>query len=299
LLAPAAAFLNESKLMIVSDGALHYLPFAALHLPGSSRPLGLARQVARLPSASTLASLHRPGRKTTWSRTLAVLADPVFDSGDPRAVRTLSRASLRSVSTVTAGVPALSRLAYTRREAEAVGSLVPPRQVVRYIGFDAAKHTLSVPELKDVRILHLATHATIDDERPLLSAIEFSHLDREGRAIDGTLRLFEVFGLDLPVELAIVGACRTGLGRQLGGEGIIGFTRAFLYAGAANVLVSLWAIDDEATAEFMVHFYRHLLGNPGSTPAAALRFAREQMGGSARWSDPYYWAGFILHGALS
>jgi CHAT domain-containing protein len=294
LLAPAAEFLNFPRLMIVADGALHYLPFAALRRPGFPHRMGWVSQFTRLPSASMVQPLRRQGKKTSWSRTLAIVADPVFDATDRRVVH----GSARGVQGEALIKTPLPRLAFSRREAHAISKLVPPNQGSLHLGFDAVKSALATPEVKNARIVHLATHARIDDERPLLSAIDFSQVDPAGRPIDGTLRLYEIFGLDLRVELVVLGGCSTGMGKHVAGEGIIGFTRAFLYAGASNVLVSLWAVDDEATAEFMVYFYRHLTARSGASPAEALRSARQRMGESKRWNDPYYWAGFSLQGAL-
>jgi CHAT domain-containing protein len=110
-------------------------------------------------------------------------------------------------------------------------------------------------------ILHLATHADIDETRPELSAIYFSQADAKGKPLDGLLGLYEIYDLNLPFQLAVLSGCRTGLGKDAGGEGLVGFSRAFFYAGSSRVLMSLWRISDEGTALFMREFYRKLMSS--------------------------------------
>ena len=126
--------------------------------------------------------------------------------------------------------------------------------------------------------------------------IVLSLADHYGRAQDGLIRLYEIFNLNLPAELVVLSGCSTGLGKEIQGEGLVGLTRGFMYAGAARVLVSLWAIDDEGTAELMRLFYAGMLGEEKLTAPEALRAARLAMWNKRRWKDPYYWAGFVLLG---
>ena len=120
-------------------------------------------------------------------------------------------------------------------------------------------------------------------------------LDKNGTEQDGILRLFDIFNLRLPAELVVLSGCSTGLGKELRGEGLIGLTRGFMYAGAARVMVSLWDVNDEATAEFMARFYKALWLHK-LTPADALRSTQSSMAKDKRWSSPYYWAAFVLQG---
>jgi len=120
-------------------------------------------------------------------------------------------------------------------------------------------------------------------------------VDSHGRPRDGFLRLGEIYKLHLPADLVVLSACRTALGREIRGEGLVGLTRGFLSAGARQVLVSLWPVEDRATAELMRIFYREMLGH-GRSPAAALRAAQIAMWKDHGWRSAYNWAGFILQG---
>jgi CHAT domain-containing protein len=143
--------------------------------------------------------------------------------------------------------------------------------------------------------VHFATHGYIDSERPDLSAVVLSLVDKNGDPQDGFLRAHDIYNLNLPAELVVLSACQTGLGKEVKGEGLVGLTRGFMYAGARRLVVSLWNVNDKATAELMRRFYRGMLLQK-LTPAAALRQAQTQMSHHPRWSSPYYWAAFVLQG---
>src|SRR6185503_1848503 len=150
-------------------------------------------------------------------------------------------------------------------------------------------------QLSQYRIIHFATHGLLNSEHPELSGLVFSLVDRQGKPQNGFLRLHEVYNLNLPAELVVLSACQTGLGKDVKGEGLVGLTRGFMYAGAARVMASLWQVDDLATAELMKLFYANMLGD-GMRPAAALRDAQVEMWKQKQWRAPYYWAGFTLQG---
>jgi len=145
------------------------------------------------------------------------------------------------------------------------------------------------------RFIHFATHALINQNNPDQSAIVLSQVDEQGKPLNGLLSAQEIHKLKLPAELVVLSACRTGLGEDAPGEGLLSLTRGFLSSGAARVMTSLWAVEDQATAELMSRFYRRALGPKAVTPAAALRAAQEEMWRDGRWS-PYYWGGFTLQG---
>jgi CHAT domain-containing protein len=151
------------------------------------------------------------------------------------------------------------------------------------------------PDLGNYRYVHFATHGYLDADRPDLSALVLSMVDDEGRAQNGFLRVREVYNLSLPADLVVLSACETGLGKEIKGEGLVGLTRGFMYAGAARVAVSLWSVSDKATAELMRSFYEAMLKR-GERPAAALRAAQLEMLKQKAWSAPYYWAAFVLQG---
>jgi CHAT domain-containing protein len=166
------------------------------------------------------------------------------------------------------------------------------------VGFDANRANAISPSLKQFSIVHFATHGIVNEKQPELSGIVLSMVNKRGQDQDGYLTLHDLYYLDLPIRLVVVSACRTGIGKQVPGEGLIALTRGFMHAGAQAMVVSLWNVDDEATAEFMTLFYEHMLGKNKLSPPAALRQAKSemQMHANERWRAPYYWAGFILQG---
>ena len=190
----------------------------------------------------------------------------------------------------------MTRLPFTRREAEAIRSLVPAAYRKEELDFAASLSNATSADLSQYRIVHFATHGFLNSRHPELSGIVLSLVDEKGHEQNGFLRAHEIYGLTLPAELIVLSGCRTGLGKDIRGEGLVGLTRAFMHAGAARVLVSLWDVQDDATAELMTRFYGHLLGANKSSPAAALRAAQVSMVQDKRWSAPYFWAGFTLQG---
>jgi CHAT domain-containing protein len=294
---------------VVSDGALAYLPFSALPEPRTAAPLAVQHEIVSLPSASILAVQRRAlAARKPAPKALAVLADPVFDRADER-LATASRAPaaalepgesrevLRSAvesGLTEAGTP-IPRLPYTRREADDILALVPPAESLRALDFDASHATATAAALGQYRYVHFATHGLLNSQHPELSGIVLSLVDANGGEQNGFLRLNEIFNLRLPAEMVVLSGCRTGLGKEIRGEGLVGLTQGFLYAGAARVLVSLWDVSDRASAELMVQLYREMLGH-GLSPAAALRAAQLRARKQERWQAPYYWAAFVLQG---
>jgi CHAT domain-containing protein len=188
-----------------------------------------------------------------------------------------------------------TRLPFTRREAESVIALTPRGTGLKATDFGASRALAMSGQLSQYRILHFATHGLLNSERPELSGLVFSLVDREGKPQDGFLRLHEIYNLQLNADLIVLSACETGLGKEIKGEGLIGLTRGFMYSGAPRVVASLWNVDDLATAELMKLFYQRMLKD-GMPAAAALRAAQLEMSGQKRWASPYFWAGFVLHG---
>jgi CHAT domain-containing protein len=162
-------------------------------------------------------------------------------------------------------------------------------------GFDAGRELAVSGRLSEYRIVHFATHAVLDNQRPELSGVVLSLFDRAGRPRDGFIRLHDVYGLTLNADLAVLSGCQTALGRELPGEGLLGLTRGFMSAGVRAVVASLWPVDDESTSELMARFYRGLL-QEGRRPADALRHAQLEMSTTRRWGHPFHWAGFVLQG---
>jgi CHAT domain-containing protein/Tfp pilus assembly protein PilF len=309
LLSPAERLLGDRPLLVVADGALQYIPFAALPIPSSGAPLVTRHEVVSLPSASALAVLRREVRgRPRAPKTLAIFADPVFQKTDPRLTHQpekLDRMSLASAATrgwspsdegqAGGEPPSFRRLPSSRREAETLASLVPRGQIFLAVGFDASRARATSPELAQYRNVHFATHGVLDSRQPELSKLILSLYDDKGKAEDGFLRLNDIYGLHLNADLVVLSACQTALGKEIRGEGLVGLTRGFMDAGAARVVASLWSVEDRATADLMGGFYRAMLRDKLS-PAAALRRAQIEMASSPGRKSPYYWAGFSLQG---
>jgi CHAT domain-containing protein len=188
------------------------------------------------------------------------------------------------------------RLEFTQLEAQAILKLVPAAQRKEALGFKASRATATDAELSQYRFLHFATHGFLDTVHPSLSGMVLSLVDQRGVDQNGFLRAIDVFNLRLPAELVVLSGCKTGLGKEIKGEGLVGLTRAFMYAGSARVIVSLWDVNDKATAELMTEFYKRLLSNPSMSPAAALRAAQLSIMKMKAWKSPYYWAAFVIQG---
>jgi CHAT domain-containing protein len=190
----------------------------------------------------------------------------------------------------------IDRLPYTHQEADAILSLIPKTDKFAALDFDANRAVATSAELSKYRIVHFATHGLLNTTHPGLSGLILSLVDREGNDQSGFLPAHEVFNLKLPADLVVLSGCRTGLGKEIKGEGMLGLTRGFMYAGAARVAVSLWDVNDKSTAELMTQFYTGMLGKRRLSPSAALRQAQVEMCKSTRWHTPYYWAAFVLQG---
>jgi CHAT domain-containing protein len=326
VLGPVISRLGTKRLLIVPDGALQYIPFQALVVPGQANsgkdavgssssgfpaneqiPLIVDHEIVNEPSASTLAFLlATSGNRNRAPNSVAVLADPVFEADDPRIASVTNPAALaqRQETEVQRAMRDLSlsengnripRLLSSRAEAKAIMSVVPWRSGFEAMDFEASRATVMNADLSTYRIVHFATHGLLNNEHPELSGIVLSLFDQKGQPQDGYLRLHDIYNLKLPVDLVVLSACNTGLGKDVRGEGLIGLTRGFMYAGASSVVASLWKVDDEATAELMRYFYGFMLKD-GLSPAAALRRAQISMSQQKRWQSPYYWSGFIIQG---
>ena len=198
-------------------------------------------------------------------------------------------------SGLTDSGPVIGRLPFSRDEAKSILAMVPARSRMRALDFQASLSNALDPQLSEYRIVHFATHGLLNSEHPELSGIILSLVDEAGRPQEGFLQLHEIYNLNLPADLVVLSACQTGLGKEIKGEGLVGLTRGFMYAGAARVTASLWKVDDVATAELMRGFYRGMLAE-GLPPASALRAAQVNMWRQKRWRSPYYWAAFVLQG---
>ncbi len=287
LIGPVAGQMTGRRLMVVAPGALQYVPFGALPLPGAGTPLIASHEIVNLPSASTLALMRRDLKdRPQASKLLAVLADPVFSAQDPR-VQGSPKTNPASAT--------FNRIPSTRKEAEQILALAPRGDNLRALDFDASRSTVMSGALRQYRFIHIASHGLLNTLHPELSGIALSLVDREGRPQNGFLEMHDVYNLSLGADLVVLSACETALGKEVKGEGLVGLSRGFMYAGAPRIVASLWAVPDLSTAELMTRFYRNMLVD-GMRPAAALRQAQVSLWKDGHWARPYYWAAFTIEG---
>lgn len=313
---PASSLVGDKRLLVVADGALNYAPFGALvtSVEGSTydalRYLTKTNEVTYAPSASVIAAVRGRAEGNTNGNGVLLIADPVFDAGDPRASQAQTQtqgrtnsalplrlhSALEDVTQSPAGGTKLARLPGSRTEAEQLAKLARAsgRWPDELLDSSASKTNLLSRDLTRYCILHFATHGILNAERPQFTGLALSPV--WGGADDGFLKVDEIFNLRLGPLLVMLSACETGLGKQSRGEGVIGLARAFMHAGAPTVGVSLWSVADQSTAELMPEFYKHLLTAEPASPSAALRSAQLTMIEGKRFSAPFHWAAFVLVG---
>lgn len=323
LLGPVADQLGRKRLVIIGQGTLQYLPFGALADPSASRgpnvtsqPLILNHEIVSLPSASVMAVMRREfSNRKVASKKVMVFADPVFGKDDQRVKVAIKSQdtdngngnggekkigktpppldAVRSANDLN--ITGFERLPLSRTEADLITAIVPRDQSLKALDFGASRAIATGPELSRYQIVHFATHSLLNNQHPELSGIVLSLVDEQGQPQDGFLRLHDIYNLKSDADLVVLSACQTALGKEIKGEGLIGLTRGFMYAGTPRVVASLWKVSDKATAELMKRFYQKMLRDR-LRPAAALRAAQVSMLKEKQWEAPYYWAGFVLQG---
>jgi len=311
VIAPVATTLNKKRIILVADGSLNYIPFQLLlNSLANNEPLIANYEIVNVPSASILGQLRqekqqrRPGMKV-----LAAFGDPVFASNYAQYKNSSAGEFVAADTEIPTWQHAwrdievegdkfdpnsIQPLLYTKRELKNLTEIAGAQSRV-VSGFEASRKTLDNLDLSQYSILHFATHGLLDPKRPEHSGFFLSMVDQSGRPQDGFITMQDVYRLHAPVDLVVLSACRTGLGKDVRGEGLIGLTRGFMYAGASSVVASLWKVDDEATAELMKQFYTNML-QKGMRPAEALRSAQNTLRQNPEWQSPHFWAGFVLQG---
>jgi CHAT domain-containing protein len=304
---------SSRTLIIIPDGGLNYLPFEALvcrlgYAPPAERRTGyLAEKFAFVygPSASALATVQEMnggaaipskmllafGAPNTWSFANGVSSKPSKQNGGSG----YGRDSLSVAKEYAERGFSIAQLPYARDEILAISRLFPASQVRTYIGPTARESAVKSEKINEFRYIHFASHGFLDEVRPDRSGIMLSHTPDSEE--DGVLRVDEIMRLRLNADLVTLSACSTGLGKLVDGEGILGLTRAFFYAGARNVAMSLWNVNDSATSAFMEAFYRNLkhgLAKPEALRQTKLEFMRNA---HSLWRHPYFWAAFVIEGA--
>ena len=289
LLEPVAEEIGDRRrLLFIADGALQRIPFGALPIPadgGPSRPLIVEHEVVMLPSVAVLAILRqRVAARSPAEGLLAAVADPVYDQSDER---------LASRPAGPAPEVSYRRLYNSGAEARDLLALAASGRTLLLEGFSARLDRVTAGALEGFRIVHFATHGRTAEAADRPVGLVLALLDERGEPIEGILGLQELYNLHLPAELVVLSACGTALGEEIQGEGLMGLTRGFMYAGTPRVLVSLWAIRDRATRELMRRFYRALLHDRRG-PGQALRQAQASM-----WQEGWatsQWGAFVLQG---
>ncbi len=321
VLEPAATVTADKRLLIVPDGALNYVPFEALvtlapSADYSSLPyLIKSNEIIYAPSASVVGAI-RQQQNNRSGRFMLIVADPVFNSKDTRARSAVSSANAETrglgiqsalvdvagqdattsaEATKMEGLP-LVRLGGTRIEADQIAKLAKASgaQADVWLDLDASEDNVDARDITKYRIVHVATHGLLNAERPQFTGLVLSLVGNKTQ--DGFLRTDEVFNLKLGSPLVMLSACETGLGKEKRGEGVMGLTRAFIYAGAPTVGVSLWSVADKSTADLMTDFYKRLLASETATPSGSMRQAQLAMIAGKKYSAPFYWAPFVLIG---
>jgi CHAT domain-containing protein len=321
LLGPAEKELEgKEELLVVPEGSLCALPFETLRMP-DGRYLVERFHVTYMPSLTVKGQLERRRGAAGASgapRPLLALGGALYGGAASRAARSVSdqqlaalrldaqrlgeqRRSMRELYAAL-GFDAWEELPGTLAEVSSIGRLMPGGTVLT--GAQASelriKQLSRSGELLRYGVIHFATHGMAVPEAPELSALVLSLKDGEGGkdgedAEDGFLTAGEIADLKLAADFVNLSACETGLGRILGGEGIVGLSQAFLLAGANGLSVSLWPVADDATRQFMTELYR-LVGEKGLSFAHAMTEVKRRFIREGAWQEPLYWAPFVYYG---
>jgi CHAT domain-containing protein len=292
-----------SQMVIVPDGELAMLPFAALPEHACSnpteQPLVVRHEITLTPSLSVFLSRKSEAQFNSFKGEVAIVADPVFDAADPRAASLRVEAAKHDPHPAQDGETAVAipRLLYSGHEANSIQEIVRKAAGKDHVflaqGFDASIDTVLSPAMQQYRIWHLATHGVYDETMPEFSGLVFSLVRPDGGSRFGFLKAYDIARLNVHAELVVLSACDSAAGEKLSGEGIMGLSYSFLHAGAREVVSTLWNVDDAKSRELMIAFYKELMRNGGNA-AAALRHAQLTVMRQFQSSAPYYWAGFEL-----
>ncbi len=323
ILRPVAKLLENKQLVIVSDGVLSRVPFASLPVPTTEQNpvanftfLSAENVIVQEPSLSVLALLRKQiAHRTAADKMAFVVGDSVFSKNDTRVSSNGKESSIVSSDTLDINKEVLSepteltmtlrsfgrngelsRLESSREEAKNIYYLMSEKGFTQLLlDFDANREMVMDGDIGNYRYIHFATHALIDEERPILSKLALSLVDTNGTEKNGFLNLNDIYSLKLKADLVVLSACESALGKDVRGEGLLGLTRAFMYAGTPRVIASLWKVNDEVTEKFMTYLYSFIV-KENLPPALALHKAQLKMQKHPRWHAPYYWAAFTLQG---
>jgi CHAT domain-containing protein len=272
------------RLVIVPDGDLSFVPFAALPLEDTPQLIDSFETVLT-PSLLRLAlDDARPLRLTP----VAIIADPIFDADDLRVP-----AHVSAQVTAAGAAPGLARLPATSGEAQSVANLLQDPHPRVLEGTAATRDNVLQVFGREVAIAHFASHAVVRASDPSLSFLALSAYDDTWQRVPARLYSSDIVGSGIRADLVVLSACRSAVGEIVAGEGPLGLSYSFLANGSGAVVASTWPVPDAFAAEFMRNFYA-ALAKPPRSPAAALRSAQQTARQSLMWKDPYYWATFSL-----
>ena len=303
VLAPIRDAIGPARTLIfVADGALHYVPFAALRdtAPAGRPFLVETHDVAVTPSMEMLMRPQAPRNADAPVRRMLLVDDPVYEADDPR----FSRAAVNLARTAAVGAPVteplrggtdnlkLPRLPGTAQEAAAIAALLPAADTDRLDGFQATRERFLDAPLHTYRFIHVASHANTDAEIPQASALILSTMDRGGATVDGRVLAADFMTVRLQADAVVLSACDTALGKSVAGEGLVGLRYVVLARGARSVVSSLWPVSDRITAGLMVRFYSVLLRPHASVTAAWSAATRASL--AEHNTDPGTWGAFML-----
>jgi CHAT domain-containing protein/tetratricopeptide (TPR) repeat protein len=298
ILRPLEPWLSSARSwLIIPDGTLDYVPFAALRARDTQPEsfVVLHHDVAVTPAAWMLDSSHGRTPLHDGGRILLV-ADPVYQADDPRlgGVRNVPPAS-QAPAEPSPGPSArnYTRLRYTAEEAAAISAQFPAPDVDELTGLDATRDRLLALDWSQYRFIHIATHGVVDAQVPQLSSLILGSYDARGAVADRAVRVADVSLETLTAEVAVLSACETALGTEVRSEGLVGMSSTLLARGARAVVASLWPVPDEVTARLMTEFYQHML-HDSMRPEAALATAMRSIASRERSADPALWAAFQI-----
>jgi CHAT domain-containing protein/tetratricopeptide (TPR) repeat protein len=308
ILAPVAGQLTRNRIIVIPDGVLHYIPFQVLPSPVNDESLIVSKEIINAPSASILGELQQEAaQRQTPANLLAAFGDPVFDTNRSETRNTningqdvMAAARLRSalhdtdLNDGTFDLSKVGRLFYAKHELDRLREVAGEKALI-VSDYSATRERFLSTDLTQYAILHVATHGLFNPKRPEASGLLLTNVGQGEQHLNGFIGLHDIYELRAPVRLVVLSACQTALGKDVRGEGLLGVTRGFMYAGASGVVASLWQVDDEATAELMKVFYENML-QQGMRPSDALRAAQNSIRQQPKWRAPYYWAGFTLQG---
>ena len=332
LLEEALSRIDSNKNIIITlDGVLNMLPFEALTIGRTKNPiqyLGEEYKISYYPSASVMTTMRQFKKSPKLSQPLFALGDPVYEESDLRYSKSKSDNIVLASADQTPGLNlrsalvrsgfSLPRLPETRDEVLQIGALFgyQANDFNIKLDMDASKSELMKSNLGDYRFIHFATHGLLSGDIPYIlePALVLSQPGNRNPE-DGFLKMSEILKFKLNADGVVLSACKTALGKEVAGEGIVGLSRAFLLAGSKTVIVSLWSVESNSTAALMKSFYSYL--KPGRSKEEALRLAKMELKNQslastdlsrgvkivaqdkkiqAGTSHPFFWAPFILIG---